>query len=109
MIRSLPRYWWNKTATILRPTSTLGSSGGVTQTYATLGTTPIRFNPAGGGEFMGQDRIQGNNMVVAFAPLDTTIIAQDRLTMDGRSFDVQNVNNIDEASVFQKLQMLETV
>lgn len=81
-------------ATILRLTTTIGSSGGSKQSYATHLTGVKLFRqPVSGTESERYGRENTRTSHVFYAPYDYAgqIISQDRAVLDGLTYDIQSV------------------
>ncbi len=101
MLTSLPPYWFIHTATVQSLTSGL-TDGSITQTYANVsGLVGIecRVVDKGGGERLG-DRTSGFNVTSIYFPGNPGIIQTWRIVFGARVFDIDNVQNFDEASVY---------
>lgn len=103
MMQNIPPYWFIHTCTVQNLTSGL-TDGAVTQTYANAGGlvgTECRVVAKGGGERIG-DRTSGYNIASVYFPGAPLIVNTSRIVFNSRVFDVDNVQNFDEASVYTR-------
>ena len=80
-------------ATITRLTTTIGTSGGSKQSYATiLSGVKVFRQPASGSETERYGRENTRHVHVFFAPYEYAgqIITQDRIVLDGLTYDIQS-------------------
>ena len=78
------------TCVITRKTLTSDGMGGFTETWAAAGTVVGRVWPAteSGAESLMADRITESDAWVITVPYATDVTAKDRITADGRTFEV---------------------
>lgn len=78
------------TAVITRRTLTSDGMGGFTETWAAAGTVTCRVWPAqeSGAERLIADRITEADAWVLTLPYGTDVLADDRISADGRTFEV---------------------
>ncbi len=100
MLTSLPSYWYTKIAKTQRPAVTV-TDGSVSVAYADyLTNLPMRLVPKGGGEAGGTPRLNTQNPVTIYVQNAPDIVATDRIVYNGNVYDVESVNNPDEADVY---------
>lgn len=77
---------------ISRKTLVSDGMGGFTETWAASGTVSCRVWPAGesGAERLVADRITEDDVWVITLPYATDVVAKDRITADGRTWEVVN-------------------
>lgn len=73
----------NTTCTIQRKTTTVGASGGLVHTWASLATLPCAVNPATSSEDVRAARETGFQRYTVFLPAGTDITNADRITAIG--------------------------
>lgn len=104
MIRRLPPYWFNKTGKTQRGTTTT-TNGSVATVYTDyLASIRLRFNPKGGAEHEGAGRLTTFSNYIIYVNGAPDITATDRIIFDNSVFDVLNVNNVDEAGAYLKIE-----
>lgn len=84
------------TVVIERTTQTSDSMGGVWDTWAAVGTAIGRIYPRerrGTGEMVAGAQIVSQTDWYATFPVGTDVTAKDRLLYDGRTWEVEKVNN----------------
>lgn len=84
-------------ATITRLTTTIGTSGGSKQSYATiLSGVKVFRQPSSGSETERYGRENTRHLHVFFAPYEYAgqIITQDRILLDGLTYDIQSVKQV---------------
>lgn len=80
------------TAVISRNTPTSDGMGGWTDAWAAVGTVDGRLAPSGGGaESLMAERITDTDAWNITLPYGTDVTAKDRVSIDGRSFEVVTV------------------
>ena len=101
MLASLPAYWFDKTAKTQRRVVTQDSGGGVIASYTDYLTNQrARLVVGKGSENGNQDRLNSQSPFRIYFSGAPDVKATDRVVFDSRVFDIDNVNNFDEAGVY---------
>lgn len=81
---------FSATATVLRKSTVSDGAGGQTDSYTNIGTFPCSYAPALVTPYERErfERITAQGIWRFVFPAGTTILPTDRLTVDGRSFEV---------------------
>jgi head-tail adaptor len=82
------------TMVVWRYTTASDGMGGLTETWAAVGTVTGRVAPAGraGSEQIIAERLTASEPWVITVPTGTTVYARDRFVIAGRTFEVEYVN-----------------
>jgi hypothetical protein len=109
MIRDEANRWLPSTATILTHSQTPDTGGGFTETYTAGQPMACRLAPIGGGEDGGRggERINERTTHVLTLMAETTIAEPDRVTVDGRTYEVTLVRKRPALEVVRRVEVRE--
>ena len=103
----LPDYWFNNSVSTQRATVTIGTSGGVSYTYAdNLTNQMVRFNPGGGNISTAGGLLLAMTSHIMYCRV-MDLLPHDRVILGSRVFDVESVNDFDEAGIYYKVSLKE--
>lgn len=104
---NLPDYLFDLIAKTQRPTATV-TNGSVAVNYSdNLASVAIRLVVAGGNEHGGVGRLNSQSPFRIYFQGAPDVTAKDRVIYGNRVFDIQNVNNFDEAGAYTRCDATE--
>jgi len=91
------------------PTDTSDGAGGRSQTYSTIANIFADIRPMGGDEAYRQGKVQTKNTHKIYMRQRSDMSADYIIVYEGRTFQIQNIKNVDERDRFFEITATEGV